>query len=64
MPLDDELVKAIKESVHQVGQPDTVAKRLIAWLEAMTTTEISNEDESRYLENIRLALEIESQGDQ
>ena len=62
MPLDEELIKAIEEAVAEADQSTSVAKRLIAWVEALSSTDISAEDESSFLENVRSEIRI-SQGD-
>ena len=41
MSLDIEITEAIEAAVEEAGQPATVAKRLIAWLEAINS---GNED--------------------
>lgn len=63
MPLDEVVVEALAYATAQSGQPATVAKRLIAWLEAMSTRELSAEDESGFLENVRSAIVVKSSGE-
>lgn len=41
MTLDPRITQAINEAVKEAGQPDTLARRLIAWFEAVTS---GNED--------------------
>lgn len=41
MTLDPRITRAINEAVQEAGQPDTLARRLIAWFEAVTS---GNED--------------------
>lgn len=41
MALDPRITHAIAEAVEEAGQPETLAHRLIAWFEAITT---GNED--------------------
>ena len=41
MTLDARITQAIKEAVEEAGQPDTLARRLIAWFEAIAS---GNED--------------------
>ena len=41
MALDPRITHAITEVVEEAGQPETLAHRLIAWFEAITT---GNED--------------------
>jgi len=41
MTLDARITQAINEAVEEAGQPETLARRLIAWFEAVTS---GNED--------------------
>lgn len=41
MTIDARITQAINEAVREAGQPDTLARRLIAWFEAVTS---GNED--------------------
>lgn len=41
MTLDSRITEAINEAVEEAGQPETLARRLIAWFEAVTS---GNED--------------------
>lgn len=41
MAIDTRIMQAIKEAVEEAGQPETLAHRLIAWFEAVTS---GNED--------------------
>lgn len=60
--LDREVIKAIQEAVREAGQPDKVAKRIEAWLNAMSTSELSPTDEQGYLENVRAAITVNVTG--
>lgn len=60
--LDQEVIKAIKEAVIEAGQPDTVAKRIEAWLNAMSNSELSTTDEQEYLNMIRNAISVNITG--
>lgn len=60
--LDHEVIKAIQEAVREAGQPDKVAKRIEAWLNAMSTSELSATDEQGYLENVRAAITVNVTG--
>ena len=48
MSLDSEVIKAIEDAVKEEKQPDSVAKRLIAWIEAISNSELSNTDNSNH----------------
>lgn len=49
MSIDQELIRAVEEAVQEVGQPTTVAKRIIAWLEAMSSGETTQSDLDDFL---------------
>jgi len=49
MSLDQELVRAVEEAVNEAGQPPTVSKRIIAWLEAMSSGETTRADLDEFL---------------
>lgn len=61
--LDHEVIKAIHEAVSESGQLDKVANRIEAWLNAMSTSELSASDEQDYLENVRSAITVNVTGD-
>lgn len=60
--LDREVIKAIQEAVRETEQPDKVAKRIEAWLNAMSTSELGATDEQGYLENVRAAITVNVTG--
>jgi hypothetical protein len=64
MPLDDVLIKSVSSATEEMGQPAAVAKRLIAWLEAMSTSELTAEGESQFLENTRRAIQVRTFGEE
>lgn len=41
MTIDARITQAIQEAVDEAGQPETLARRLVAWFEAVTS---GNED--------------------
>ena len=41
MTIDARITQAINEAIEEAGQPETLARRLIAWFEAVTS---GNED--------------------
>ena len=47
--LDRTLEEALVESVREAGQPETVARRLTAWLRQTSQGELAEEDEARFL---------------
>jgi len=61
MPIPSELQDAVKTAVANNDQPEAVAKRLLAWLEELSTTgNLENAAEvSKSLATIRGALSVE-----
>jgi len=61
MPIPSEVQEAIKVAVANNNQPDAVAKRLLAWLEELSTTgNLDNAAEtSKSLAYIRLELRVQ-----
>ncbi|MGD1804194.1 CxC ATPase DNA modification system associated small protein [Dapis sp. BLCC M126] len=57
--VDEEIKKAIRESVSEASQPETVASRLIKWLEAISEQNLSETDKSERLELVYDAIKIE-----
>lgn len=49
MSLDQELIRAVKEATNEVGEPEKVSKRIIAWLEAMSSGEATRSDLDDFL---------------
>jgi hypothetical protein len=56
LPLDIELEEAVKTAVKANGQPENVAKRLIAWLHELSGNEISADDQLKHLETVLGAI--------
>jgi len=61
--LDHVVSEAIQEAVNEAGQPDKLAKRIEAWLNAMSISELSPTDEQQYLENVLSAITVNVTGD-
>lgn len=57
MSLDLEIIKAIQDAVKEENQPNSVAKRLIKWVEAMSNSELSNTENSNYLDLVYRAID-------
>ena len=49
MMLDRALQEALEEAVREAGQPETVARRLTAWLRQMSEGALAKEDDARFL---------------
>lgn len=60
--LDREVIKAIQEAVSEAGQPDRVAKRLEAWLNSMSASDLSADDEREFLTTVRDAIIVNVSG--
>ena len=57
--LDTALIEALTSAVRVRGQPEAVAKRLIAWVEQASVGELSKLDDERFLLSTLEALVIE-----
>lgn len=60
MSLDSEVIKAIKDAVKEEGQPENVANRLIAWLDEISSLELSATEASEHLDIVRKSINLES----
>ena len=60
---DKEVIAAIREAVRGQRQPDKVAKRIEAWLNAISTSELSAGEEREHLNNVLNAIKGESYED-
>ena len=58
MALDTEVIKAVKKVVDELGQPNTLAERIVAWLEQMSSSDMSKEDELKQLNLVRRAIKL------
>lgn len=56
--LDDALKHAIAEVVAGSDQPESVTRRLLAWLNEMSTAELSNDEHTQFLRNVQEALSL------
>ncbi|MDY6804952.1 MAG: CxC ATPase DNA modification system associated small protein [Cyanobacteriota bacterium] len=57
---DEKVIAAIREAVREQRQPDKVAKRIEAWLNAISTSELGASEEREYLNNVLNAIKGES----
>ncbi len=62
MALDEEMEEALRKVVSNVGQPDEVAKGLIAWMRALSEGELSDSDKRSHLDSVRDAVKMEGSG--
>ena len=58
--LDEALKQAINQVVAESNQSKRVARRLIAWLNEMSTAELSNDEHTQFLRYVREALSLGS----
>jgi hypothetical protein len=63
MALDPALIEAVKEASSEAGHPDSLAKRLLAWLTRMSDGELSREADAQFYADVRKALEPEGEDD-
>lgn len=61
MAIDDEVANAIEKAVEEVGQPEKLAKRLTHWLNDLSESDLSMEENSQHLEIVRNAVHIKSE---
>ncbi len=65
MAIDQELIRAVNESVQEVGYPSTVAIRIIKWLEGMSKGDATRSDMDEFLkttlESIKSHMRVEGQ---
>lgn len=52
MPLDSELITAVKEACAELGQSDSVSKKLLHWLELKSGRDIASKDEVEFIDGI------------
>lgn len=58
MALDPEVVESIEDAVRSHGQPATVAKRLLAWLTAMSTAELSRDRDAELFSAVADVIDV------
>jgi len=63
LPLEPELENAVHQVVAENGQPEAVAKRMIAWLEEMSKTDIGKEDQNIFFDDVKEALVVKSESE-
>lgn len=56
MAIDEEIVKAIESVVAAEGQPESVGRRLLAWLEDESSRVVPHPDRMAHLKNLRDAI--------
>lgn len=58
MALDSELANAVVAVCKELGQPESVAKRLLAWLKECSEKQLSAAEDNEHLETLRQAIAI------
>ncbi|MEQ5795201.1 hypothetical protein LZ686_11110 [Paracoccus sp. NFXS7] len=56
MALDPALKKALYDAAEKADQPRQVAQRLVAWLEALSTGESSEQQDLSFYQNVMAAI--------
>lgn len=56
MAIDEEVINSVKSVVADASQPESVAKRLIAWLEDESNRTLPHADRIEHLKNLRNAI--------
>ena len=57
MALDSRITEAIAEGVEEAGQPETLARRLIAWFEAVTSGNENINDQATTARHLEVLFE-------
>lgn len=57
--LDKSLIEALAIVVSESGQPQSVAKRLTAWLTRMSEGDLPREEHERFLQDVCSAIVME-----
>ncbi|WP_018099623.1 CxC ATPase DNA modification system associated small protein [Sinorhizobium meliloti] len=57
MAIDARIIRAINEAVEEAGQPETLARRLIAWFEAVTSGNEDINDQSTTARHLEVLFE-------
>lgn len=63
MALDPALEAAVYQASEEVGQPRSVAQRIVAWLKAESAGESSEEQDLSFYENVMAAIQGEGNRD-
>lgn len=56
--LDPVVTHSIKQAVSEFDQDDALARRLEAWLNAKSESELPPADESEFLENVLRSIQL------
>lgn len=62
MAINNELRQAVEKAVRDSHQPASLSQRLTAWLTDMGQRELSKQEQSRHLVNVRSAIELSDPG--
>lgn len=58
MPIDEEVEKAIVRAVKESGQPETLAKKIVAWFREVSERELGSEDNLQHLDAVRAEVKL------
>jgi len=58
MPLDPEVTESVEDAVRSHGQPPAVAKRLLAWLNAMSASELPRERDAELFSAVADVIDV------
>jgi hypothetical protein len=64
--LDSSIIASVNETVQKYGQSSDLANRILSWLDAVHSGQVSIEDRNAYLQRIEVLLDatkIENHGD-
>lgn len=64
MPVDPDLEEAIHEVTVALGQPERVARRLVAWLKELSERELSVQEQTEHLEALLKGIKLDARGEE
>ena len=62
MAINDELRKAVEKAVRDSNQPASLSQRITAWLTDMGKRDLTKQEQSRHLINVRSAIDLPDMG--
>lgn len=60
MALDKQLEASLREAVEAQGQPESVARFLIAWMDNASSSELKSSEQEDHWNNVMDAIQIDA----
>ena len=60
MALDKQLEASLREAVEAQGQPESVARFLIAWMDNASSSELKSSEQEDHWNNVMDAIQIDT----